>query len=490
MALRRRLPLIVVVVSFVGSRIALYSAGLRYSYSGLRANTTWQLLDVRLLKTHLMSSVWHLQSQPPLFNLVSGIFLKLPTGPANVLIDGIWTMLGLVAVIAAYLLLVELRIPPFIAAAVVVVFVICSPSYWFYETSYSYSYPTMAMLTLGFWLLLRFLRSERAPAGLLACLCFASLVFLNSHYQIVWLLLLIVALCLVLRSRWRSICAVAAIPLVLVASLCVKDFVMFGTLTTSSWVGMNLTRPTLDRVPHSEMRKLVDDKTFTPIALIPVWSSPQAYRGVAGPLPKTGVPALDEVNKSSGAVNYNNLIYVKVSQEYLHDDLATILARPGIYENSLVGAGELWVTPADQTFFMEPHALRPYTKFYDRYVLAQPNRDPAGGTLINLVSGAKIPADELSYTELLIDFLAVAGLPFAFFRMRREDPSTAAFVAALWFTITYSLVVTSLLELGENARFSFELGPLPLIGACLVVRCASSGSRWRTRPRTVAGHGG
>jgi hypothetical protein len=478
------LPLVLVVASFVVSRVAFSIAGLGYSYAGLRANTAWQLLDIRLLQTQLLSSVWHLQSQPPLYNLISGIFLKLPTGFANVLIVGIWTLLGLVVVIVGYLLLVDLRIPAFIAAAIVVVFVVCAPAYWQYETSYSYSYPTMALLTVGFWLLLRFLRSDKALLGVSACGCFAVVVFVNSHYQIVWLLLLIASLCLTLRSRWRSICTIAAIPLLLVFSLYVKDYAMFGTLTTSSWGGMNLARPTLVKVPHSELKRLVNDKTLTPTALVQDWSSPDAYRSVAGPLPKTGVPALDEVYKSGGdAINFNNLIFVKVSDQYLHDDVALILAKPSVYMNSLVVAGELWITPPEQAYFWTPRwaVVGTYNTFYDRYVLTQPNLDGVSAYTALFTSG-KIPLDQLSYTDLLIDALAFLGLPVVWIRMRREDPATAAFVAAMWLTLVYSFVVTSLLELGENDRFSFEMGPLPLIGAALVVGNAlrALAATWRS----------
>jgi hypothetical protein len=478
----RLIPLIIVVACFVASRIALHFAGLRYSYAGLRGNTSWQLLDTRLLKTHLISSVWHLQSQPPLYNIVSGIFLKFPTGVGNFLIVAVWTVLALIVAVVSYLLLVDLKIPPFIAAGIVVVFVICSPTYWLYEMSYTYSFLTMAMLTVGFWLLLRFVRSDKALVGFLACSCFAAVVFTDSHYQLVWLVLLIAALCLVLRSRWRSVCTVAAIPLILVVCLFVKDYVMFGTLTTSSWVGMNLARPTLIKAPHAELEQLVHDKTLTPIALIQPWSPADAYRGVAGPLPKTGVPALDQVFKSGGSINYNNLIFIKVSSDYLHDDLALIRARPGIFENSLVVAGELWITPPDQALVDTPpwDTVGVWTRFYDRYVLAQPVVDQLSSFLA-LWTNVKLPLNGLSYTELLIDALALAGLPIAMIRLRREDPSTAAFAAALWLTITYSFVVTSFLELGENDRFSFELGPLPLIAACFVVRSAVAAIASRRR---------
>ncbi len=48
---------------------------------GTRATDMWQLLDVRLLKDHLIQSVWYLNSQPPLFNLYAGLVLHLPAGP-------------------------------------------------------------------------------------------------------------------------------------------------------------------------------------------------------------------------------------------------------------------------------------------------------------------------------------------------------------------------------------------------------------------------
>ncbi len=71
----------------------------------------WQLLDVGLLRHDLVSSVWHLNSQPPLFNLYAGIVLKVPTGLQGPVEVASALVLGLVIVLCTYGLLVELEGP-------------------------------------------------------------------------------------------------------------------------------------------------------------------------------------------------------------------------------------------------------------------------------------------------------------------------------------------------------------------------------------------
>jgi hypothetical protein len=62
------LPITVIVVSFAGSRVGFWLAGVRFDLTPLTSGSE-QLLAVRLLKDQLFTSVWYLHSQPPLFNL-------------------------------------------------------------------------------------------------------------------------------------------------------------------------------------------------------------------------------------------------------------------------------------------------------------------------------------------------------------------------------------------------------------------------------------
>jgi hypothetical protein len=181
--------------------------------------------------------------------------------------------------------------------------------------------------------------------------------------------------------------------------------------------------------------------------------------------------------KSNGFINLNNLIFIKVSDEYLHDDVAFIRARPGQYVNSVILASQLWSTPADQAFVGGPvsnsslHDIVRYANDYDRVVLLQPTSDRLALALITYypVQGQTIPSNYLAYTIVIMDLLALGGLPIIAGRRWRSDPSLAGFCLALWISVAYAFAVTSFFELGENARFSFELGPLPLIAATLVI---------------------
>ena len=134
--------------AFAVSRLIAVAAGVRFdsnALDGTRNTDMWQLLDVRLLKYHLIESVWHLNSQPPLFNLYCGLVLKLPAGmqvPFEVVCA---LILGLAIVLGTYPLMVESGVPPLVAVLVTLVCVVASPAYILYENWLNYSYPTAAL---------------------------------------------------------------------------------------------------------------------------------------------------------------------------------------------------------------------------------------------------------------------------------------------------------------------------------------------------------
>ena len=71
-------PTLIIVTVFVVSRVAAFAAGVRYD-DGLLHNA-YQLLDVRLLREQPFTSIFYLQSQPPLFNLFTAAIVQLPDG--------------------------------------------------------------------------------------------------------------------------------------------------------------------------------------------------------------------------------------------------------------------------------------------------------------------------------------------------------------------------------------------------------------------------
>ena len=315
-----RSPEVILVVAFAVSRIVAASVGVRFDASVLdgTVNTDmWQLLDVRLLKDQLIQSVWHLNSQPPLFNLYGGWLLKLPSGWQQPVETFAALCLGLVIVLCTYRLMVELGVHDIVALVVTLVGVVASPSYLLYENWLNYAYPTAACGVFGAWCLIRYLRTHRARFGLGFFSAYAVMVLVNSTYQIEWLVLAGVVVLVALRHRWRQVVAVAAVPLVVVLTWYVKDAALFGTTTTSSWLGMNLSRDVLYKAPPSEIARMQQEGTLTPLASVPAFGAPGAYVPKFVRARPSSIAALGALTKADGATNFNNPIYISVSSQYL-----------------------------------------------------------------------------------------------------------------------------------------------------------------------------
>jgi hypothetical protein len=485
---RPGLSVVVLVVAYGISRVAAAVAGVRYDDSALRGSPQtdmWQLLDVRLLRDHLATSVWHLNMQPPLFNLYAGFLLKLPTGvrrPVEVVCS---LALGLVIVVCTYLVMVELRVPRVAALAVTLVCVVASPAYLLYENWLNYAYPTAALTTFGAWSLIRFLHTRRARFGVGFFGAYAAMVLLNSSYQVAWLLVAAVPVVIVLRRQWRMVVAVAAVPLLVVAGLYVKDYVQVGTTTTSSWLGMNLARSVLYQAPATQVAALQHQGRLDALASVPPFNGPAVYspkyvRAVPSP-----VAAIGALHKANGSTNFNNPLYVTVSSRYLHDDLVWIRAHPHEYADDVVNSLGVWFVGTDQNFTDSVNwpVVRTYTRAYDQVVEWQPTQDPAPGFVV-FARGWHRPG-WLSGQAMAVFALALIGAPVLVWRRRRSDPALAGTLAVLWWTTAYALGTSSLFEIGENERFRSELGPVPtvlaVVVATAVVRAVWSGweRRWR-----------
>lgn len=483
------LPLTVLTLAFALSRVGFYLAGIRFDgsvLSGTSNTDMYQLVDVHLLHDQLITSLWHLESQPPLFNLYGGLVLKLPHGmqvPVEVIT---FLILGLVLVLATYLLLTELGVPRGVAIVATLVLVVVAPAFVLYENWLNYAYPTAALLTLSGWLLLRYLRGKQWGYGLGFFAALSAVVLLNSTYQVEWLVVAVAVVVVVARHRWRQVLKAAAIPVVVVGAWYVKDAVLFGTSSTSSWLGMNLARDTLYGAPHQEITAMVKDGTLTPLAAIPAFQGPATYIPRFVLPTHTGTAALDQLTKADGAPNFNNPLYVSVSSQYLRDDLAFIAAHPGEYASDVNISVRNWFTATDQNFTPASNwpRIEGYTRIYDQAVEWQPQIDP-DVAIVAFFNHSPPGLNTLSYQAIAMFALTLLGLPVLAWRRRREDLAVAGTLAFLWLTVAYAFVVTSLVETGENERFRFELGSLPAVGGIvvLVAICRASWARARARGR-------
>jgi hypothetical protein len=446
---------------FAASRLVAYASGVRYAAGELAIAI--QNLDPELLRHRLLQSVWFLHIQPPLWNLSLGAVLKLfPVHWAGAF-HAIFTALGLVEVCALYLLATGLGLPRAGAAGLAAFFAL-SPDLVLYENWLFYDYPVLVLLTLA---ALAVQRYARAPTVAWASAFFALLavvVLTRALYQLPWVLLAGALPLLHRVGRARTLLAAAVIPVGVLVALSVKQAVLFGTPTTTTWLGENLARIAIFTAPQSERERLVHEGRLSRIALVPTFSPLARYRGIVPRSPPRGIPALDEAWKSRHQeANFDNYGYVAVSHAYLEQALRQIRHRPGAYARGIKLAAERFLWPATYAGLQGPNTAK----------IARWRR------VFDALYGSSRRANHVSFVlGLAYAVAAVFGLVVVVRDRRRETLA----VSFMWLTLVYTALAGTLTDYGENYRLRLPVDPLAVVLVAVAGRRAAAA----LRPRAAA----
>ena len=162
------LALLALAVVFVGFRLWFAHAGGSYLASTL--DSAKQFLDPALLQHDLLSSLWYLHSQPPLFNLFLGLVLKAASDPA-VLYELCFRISGLLIPLCMYATLALLGANR-IAAFLVTLFFMLNPSLILYESLLYYTHVEGVLIIVAVFFLARW--GSAANAVDLACFLAAA----------------------------------------------------------------------------------------------------------------------------------------------------------------------------------------------------------------------------------------------------------------------------------------------------------------------------
>jgi hypothetical protein len=474
--------LIALVALFVVSRLIYRHLGIRFDDWAL--TNSWQLLPQDLLHHDLVRSLWFLHSQPPLYNAFVGATLQFPH--AHGLLNLEFVACSLALSIVCFLTMRELSAPAPLAFVAVALFTI-SPTTVLYENWMYYSLPVALMAVGAVWCFARFRRTHRRAFAAGTVTLLACMALTRASYHLVFVLAGAVAVVLVARKAdRRRVAAVVALPVVVVAGLYVKNFVMFGQPAGSSWLGMNLAHMVLGNQPEA-VQADVDSGALSRQALVPSFIDLGGYGAQHAP---TGVPALDRPLKEPGVNNYNNIAYIDVSKQYERDALTFIRRHPDLY---LRTAGDAFRTmfvpsadfigvqyeksnypPVRRLVELENRMLGQYREYQQPTQGLGTTNAPDGRHIAWVVVAA-----------YLATFVAAAFVLARSLRTRRSTPTGATFVF-LAFIAGFSVFSSNLFELGENMRFRLETDPLVLVGAtALIANAWARVQRARRRPAPV-----
>jgi hypothetical protein len=293
------------------------------------------LLDARLLREDLWRSLYYLHAQPPLFNLFVAGLLRAPDFPRTYQYAN-WSF-ALALYLTTYALMRRLGISAGVALLLTILFLLSPNAAWM-ESAVYYGLPLALALVLAAFCLDRAAQGRGLSWFAAYCALIAVLPLTRAFFTLPWCVTAAAFGAAVVwrrdsagassSARRRRILLMTCAPVLVAAAFQVKQILLFGQFTGSSWLGCNLTTMTagMRAAKQAELAR----GNVSPLVNVYRNDSVEVYRRYFS-VPPTGVPALDEARKSGGEPNFNNAIYLPVGRQYLKDSLYLIARYPHIY---------------------------------------------------------------------------------------------------------------------------------------------------------------
>jgi hypothetical protein len=485
MALVRRpsTPVLIIIVVFVVSRAAAYVAGLRFD-DGMLHNA-FQLLDVRLLRDDPVVSIFYLHSQPPLFNAFTAVVVQLPDSFVNTVLALVWHAAALGTGVALYATMVRLGVRTRLAIGLVCAFLLAPETilteHWFFYSQLQMLLSALALLGLA-----RYTATRTTRDGMLFTASIGALVLLRSSFHIAVMVVVLIAVCRMLKVDARKFAAIAAVPLVLAGAWSVKNLVLFDSPTSSTWLGMNLSYLAQAGTTTAECRALVADRTVSSLACQRAFRRPEAYERAFPHPEEFGVDATDRVVKSTGQANFNASLYRDVASRLQHDSIELFReGGVGAVARAELAAYTVWAEPGDDSLQLRKvrEPIAGYADWFDRLVLFRPTASGFKNPSRFGANAGAFPVGEalgsISYTLLGLFALALYGGVAGWRRgsrgvaAERDDVMRTVCSVALGLLV-FSVIVGNALDFRENNRFRVEAWPFTLVlaavGAELLLR--------------------
>ena len=459
--MRKGWPFVALAAGFAATTFLWERAGIRFSATPVSSFA--QLLDPPLLQERLAQSLWNLHAQPPLFNLIVGLALKISPAAPGVPLRIFFLAAGFAACVAIYAAVRALRVPATLAVPATLVFT-ATPAFALYEHWCFYPHLALALLAVAAAFFLRAGDGGTAPiTGGFAALGLLALT--RSVYHPLYLVLAAATALACVPAARRGATARAAIPAIVVVGLwALKNLVLFGFFGTSSWGGNSLHRMMTESLPGPVVQEMVQRGEISPISLEWEFSPPETYLRILQPSRgDTGIPALDQTAKTrtrENPVNYNHWVYPLASREYARNAWTLLRVRPDAYLRSVRWTARRTLDPVTDDMFVRPIA---YRVRHEVAPFETAERSPVTRALVLVV--------------LVWSFVRLVA--------RRGPRAERLFLAFALGTLLWATAAGVLLEYGENNRFRYHLAPLLFLLGVMSARDAVLAVRARLMTRTA-----
>ncbi len=415
------MPWLSVSAALLAVRAVLWLLGLRPAFDVLERN--WQTLDLAVLAADPLGSLWYLHSQAPLFNAVLAVIITI-VGPdathVTLVLYGVWIALTL---IGAGLLIAMLRRLGFsqLWAAVSAFLICCTPSVLYYETYAFYAHPS-AFLVLCFMHALFVPHRYRALQGFGTLV---ALAWLWAVFHPVFIALAGYVFGRMILMERRALIGAAVMATILAAVPTLKNAVVFGVPSASTWLPLNLAQTV--RIEPEDMRLLCQ---FSAIIRQLKATDPDAPEALTA----GDHPVLTATTKSGGAPNMNSAIVLDRSRQCLPNVVTAAQADPLRYIKKRLQR------------FLRTHSLRPHQYFHE----------PGGWERISSLWRV------IEWTYPVSGLLNLQ-LYFCLFRLCWRAVRSGPYrpeMSALLLVLIYFTAVTHLMNGSEQERMRYTIEPI------------------------------
>ena len=351
----------------------LVSRAILHLFFSIRVDAWWvgQLHHVPppLLRTDLWRSVYYLHTQPPLWNLIVGVILKLGGENWPYYYLAMSLGLGLVLQFSLFAIMRQLGVGR-VTAFVVACAYMMTPQAILWENVPGYDFLAASLLTL---LTALFLPAARpgAPWGLAAFAAVAAfLAVVRSNFHPVLFLPWFGLLALANPSRRRHVLLAAVLAALPCAAVVAKNWVVFGKASMSSWLGMQIVYMLQIDPDDPWVQEQVRSGAVSPLILKRPLDPIDNYSEIPFGTPPSDAPVLTQA-RVEGVNNYHHFGYIAVSDQYFRDAKVLITRRPRMWFRSVARAAWAYFKDASINGVLDVHNRRQiagYAEFIERWI--------------------------------------------------------------------------------------------------------------------------
>lgn len=440
---------------YLFSRIYLHFIGIGFDYHSF----LWfpHVLNLDCLENNLLESLIYIHHQPPLYNLIIGVFLKVSSGHTHlfgVLMHLLHLSLGILTCVTIFEIANLLNINRIISFVGICIFMLL-PDFIIYEKFLFYDFIVLCAISQFIYWYIKFLKTSKIKHLVLLLLVATFLIGVRSAFHIVWITGLISLLFITKRCSFKHY-YVAVFLLLLPFSFFLKNKIIYDTLGTSSFMWTNMSKyyvynssVNFDVIEDSSTRKWISEgKIYDRADTYKIGNTNLAQRDSLN-YPK--IATLHNLENNYN-INSNHIAFLRINQFYKKAVLQLIDKYPTIYLEGVEDGMTSFFAPTTEFIgFHNNGNINKMNNYYENYkYLIGVRESYVNKSLVDNRYSLKNSWKTTSLLAVLM-YISTFLISIIYLASGKNIFIKKVFLFVLY-NVTYIFLTSVMFEIGENMR--------------------------------------